>query len=977
MFERLDKPRLFGVPPGADFPATLVEGLRAAFRTKPPEALARVQLIVNTRRMARRIRTLFDEGPPCLLPQLSLITEFGESFAHGDVPEAVSSLRRRLELSRLVTALIDAEPDIAPRSAIFDLSASLAALMDEMHGEGVTPEAIGQIDTGDQSGHWSRIQRFLGLLKPYFELGPDSPDIETRQRLVIEHCARLWASRAPENPIILAGSTGSRGATRLLMTAIARLPQGAVILPGFDFDQPQEVWDMLMSPDATQDHPQYRYGALLRELDLTASDVSRWRDAKPCNPARARLVSLALRPAPITDQWMRDAPGLVAEIPQATGDISLIEAPAPRAEALAIAMRLRQAAEDGESAALITPDRTLSRRVTAALERWRIRPDDSAGVPLHQSAPGRFLRHVSELLSGPVDAALLLTVLKHPLCFRTPERGEHLRLTRELELYIRRKGSAVLSADIVRDWASRREEPIAQSWAAWIGQHILTSRPPGPMPATDRVTVLVATAEALSNGTDAVQTCALWQGEAGAEARRCVSDLLQNADAAAPLGARDFAQLFYAELSQGSVRQSVEVHPDILIWGTLEARVQGVDLLILGGLNEGVWPEEPAQDPWMNRTMRRTAGLLLPDRRIGLSAHDFQQAVCHNSIWLTRSVRSDDAQTVPSRWLGRLKNLLSGMERGEKALQEMCDRGSHWLDLANKLESVQPVPKAARPSPAPPVHVRPRQLSVSDVRSLLRDPYAIYAKHVLKLRSLDPLLQRPDARLRGTVLHSVMERLVADLMSGSSAPTVELVLKCTKDVLDVSVPWAGARISWMARMARVADWIARTEDARRARALPARLEATGKIELEETGFVLTAKADRIDVTDTGDLIIYDYKTGTPPSRAAQEYLDKQLLIEAVIAENTGFDTLGPRPVREAVYVGLGTPPKEIKAPLDTCPVAKTRADLVTLTENYLKSETGFTSKRAAETVRRDGEYDQLARYGEWDLTDTPKPVILK
>ncbi|MEM9496907.1 MAG: PD-(D/E)XK nuclease family protein, partial [Pseudomonadota bacterium] len=182
---------------------------------------------------------------------------------------------------------------------------------------------------------------------------------------------------------------------------------------------------------------------------------------------------------------------------------------------------------------------------------------------------------------------------------------------------------------------------------------------------------------------------------------------------------------------------------------------------------------------------------------------------------------------------------------------------------------------------------------------------------------------------------------------------------------------------WMARMARVADWIARTEDARRARALPARLEATGKIELEETGFVLTAKADRIDVTDAGDLIIYDYKTGTPPSRAAQEYLDKQLLIEAVIAENTGFDTLGPRPVREAAYVGLGTPPKEIKAPLDTCPVAKTRADLVTLTENYLKSETGFTSKRAAETVRRDGEYDQLARYGEWDLTDTPKPVILK
>ena len=139
MFDPTDAPRVFACPPGADFPRALVEGLRAHYADQPPEALARVHLIVNTRRMARRIHLLFDDGPPLLLPRLSLVTDLGELGALDEIPPPVSPLRRRLELIPLISRFLDTNPGFAPRSALYDLADSLAAFMAEMQGEGVLP----------------------------------------------------------------------------------------------------------------------------------------------------------------------------------------------------------------------------------------------------------------------------------------------------------------------------------------------------------------------------------------------------------------------------------------------------------------------------------------------------------------------------------------------------------------------------------------------------------------------------------------------------------------------------------------------------------------------------------------------------------------------------------------------------------------------------------------------------------------------
>ena len=186
------------------------------------------------------------------------------------------------------------------------------------------------------------------------------------------------------------------------------------MLPGLDDTMPPAVWDAIADPLTAQDHPQYRLGRLLRDLGVEPARVIPWIDAPPPSVARNAVISLALRPAPVTDQWLVEGQ-LLPNLPSAMDGVSLVEAASPRAEALAIALILRQAAEDGTTAALISPDRTLTRRVAAALARWGIRPDDSAGIPLNQTAPGRMLRHVVRMFGVRPSSDALLVLLKHPL----------------------------------------------------------------------------------------------------------------------------------------------------------------------------------------------------------------------------------------------------------------------------------------------------------------------------------------------------------------------------------------------------------------------------------------------------------------------------------------------------------------------------------------------------------------------------------
>jgi ATP-dependent helicase/nuclease subunit B len=982
MFEPNDHPRVYGLQPGVDFPAALVAGLRTRLQGQPPDAMARVDLIVNTRRMERRLTKLFAEGPPGFLPRIRLITDLDTLVPGITLPPATPALRRRLALIELISKLLDADPKLAPRASLYALSDSLAALIDEMQGEGVSVADLLNLDVSDQSGHWDRAQRFLDIAHSYLGQTIAEPDAEARQRQLILRLIAHWQETPPLNPLILAGSTGSRGTTSMMMQAIARLPDGAVVLPGLDADMPTAVWAELDQQLLSEDHPQYRFRHLMQALDLPRNAVMDWADAPAPSPARNKLISLSMRPAPVTHAWLTEGPKLT-DLDLATQDITLVEAPTPRIEALAIAMRLRKAVADGQTAALITPDRMLTRQVTSALDRWNILPDDSAGTPLQLSPPGRLLRHIAALFVRQLDAAALLTLLKHPLTHAGAGRNEHQLFTAMLETQIRRDGLPYPDptglARMTQKITAKMDKPDGfLKWITWLTSTFTDCQRNSDLHLTDWVADHIALAQRVVAGSQGDDPSELWHKSAGKEARKVMDELSAEAAHGSAMNASDYADLIGAILATGEVRDRDAPHPNVMIWGTLEARVQGADLVILGGLNDGTWPEAPPPDPWLNRKMRSAAGLLLPERRIGLSAHDYQQAIGAPEVWLTRAIRSDEAETVPSRWLNRLGNLMNGLPQpeGKAAWNAMRARGDTWIGQTRALEQVTRTDPAPRPSPRPPLAARPHALSVTEIKRLIRDPYAIYAKHTLGLRAINPLVQSPDAPVRGIILHEVMERFIRSTVSEPHLLTKDHLMQTARDVLLVEAPWPAARVMWLARIERIADWFIEQEVQRRTYAQPAAFEAKGTHKFTDLGFTLTGYADRIDKTEYGDALIYDYKTGTPPNKKEQQFFDKQLLLEAAMVEEGGFDAVGIAPVAQATFIGLGAKPVEMAAPLDDEPPREVLAGLHALIATYLSDEQGFTSRRIVQTEAAAGDYDQLARFGEWDGTTDATPQDL-
>lgn len=954
---------VFGVPPGADLPAVVAAGLLDWASRHPPEALARAEVYTSNRLLADRLGAALSARGARLLPRLMPVGDLGRTAVLPGVPAPVSDLRRRLDLALLVGRLIETAPDLAPRAALWDLTDSLAALFGEMQDEDVPIGAIEALDPSDLSGHWERSLRFLRLVGTVVGSDP-RPTGEERQALAVRALTDRWRSTPPAHPVLVVGSTGSRGTTRRLMEAVAALPQGVLILPGFDAAMPAQTWDALDDALGGEDHPQFRFRALCDRLGLHPARVQPWCAVPTAaTGARNALVSLALRPAPVTDQWLDEGPALRG-MDEATAGLSLVEAASPRKEALAIALRLRQAAEDGQTAILMTPDRALSRRVTAALDRWGIVPDDSAGSPLGLAPPGRFLRHLAHAAGRSLDSQGLVTLLRHPLTHSGGGRGPHQLRSSDLDLWLRRKGIAFPLGAGLDDWAATRSgDDGAQGWVAWLSGSLKPLESPGPRSLADHLARLRRVAEALAAGPGGDPAGALWSRDAGQEAQRCLSELESEASHPTPLPDEDFASLLDSVLAKATVRMTVQSDPRVIIRGPQEARAIVAPVVVLGGLNDGVWPAMPEPDPWLNRRLRHQAGLLVPERQVGLSAHDFQIAIAAPEVVLSRSRRDGEAETVPSRWLNRLLNLLDGLgAAGQGAVAAMRDRGADWIARAEALERVRHiVPAAPRPAPAPPVAARPRELPVTAIPTLIRDPYAVYARYVLRLRRLDPLSRDPDARLRGIVVHRVAERFLRH----AATRTPETFLDIANQAMEADVPWPAARRVWAARLAGIAPDFLRAEASRPGS--PVLLEQSGALPVGATDFVLTARPDRIDLLPDGRARIVDYKTGALPTPAQIAAFEKQLPLEAAMAARGGFAALGPVKVAEFLLIRLGSDYEERCVTVTDEDDARVWEGLQTLVRAWQSPSQGYVARRAMERVRHASDYDHLARFGEWDL----------
>ena len=952
-------PRLFAVPPGADFAAELARGLRARLADAPPEALARVELTLNTRRAARAVTAAFEDqgGAATFLPRIRTFDDLADDPLAEAAP-AVDPVRRMLTLTRLVAAFLERRPDLGPPAAAPALALALGRLMDEAAREGVALEALDAAAPPEHARHWETTLEFLRIVREVWpailaEQEGGALEAEARRRLAAERQARAWAEAPPAHPVIAAGSTGSRAPTAMILRAVAQAPQGAVVLPGFDPALASEVWAAI-----GDEHPWAGFRRLLDGLGAAPGDVAWWTDGDAAHAPRRRLIAQALRPAPVTDDWRAALPGLRAEAAAATGGLTLLEAPDARREAAAIALALREAVETpGRRAALITPDRGLARRVSAALARWGIEPDDSGGRPLPLTPPGVFLRLVADAAFAPFEAVALLALLKHPLCAAGPGRGAHLRAVRRYEIAVlrRRPDLASLAACAQAAAADAAFAPLAGAFAR------LMALQAAPLE-------LAAMAAAHLDCAQALAGDALWDKAAGVAARAAADGFAAAAAVYGPCAARAYPPLFAAALGGEAREEAFRPDPRVAIWGPLEARMQTADLVILGGLNEGVWPGPPAPDPWLSRPMRARVGLPAPERAMGLGAHDMLSAACGRAVILSRALRSGGAPTTRSRWLERLVTLTRGVDAG--ALAAMTARGARLLALVDPLERpAASAPPEPRPAPQPPVALRPDALSVTQVETLIRDPYAIYAQKVLRLKRLDPVGRAPDARDRGMILHDVMARFA----TGDAGDLAAALAGAAALLDDAPLPPALRRL-WRARLDRLAPTLLREEARRRALGAP-RVEVKGV--LAAFGFTLTARADRIDLRDGGRAALYDYKTGAIPSDPQIQAFAKQLPLEAAIAQAGGYEGLGAVAVVEMAHVSLGggkgagaaKPVKDDPAAL----AAEAWAGLLRLMAAYARPDTGYPARARPKHIAYASDYDHLARYGEWEDGDMAQP----
>ncbi|HTQ81944.1 MAG TPA: double-strand break repair protein AddB [Pseudolabrys sp.] len=1023
------KPNVFNIPASARFLPVLIDALLGGKlvpgfpTTRDPLELAQATLYLPTRRAVRLARDVFLERigtDAAILPRILAVGDIDEdefAFAEAataglaaaalDLPPAIPTLERRLLLAELIlkwansAALRGAEgsPLIANTpSAALGLADDLARLIDDMTTRQVSWDRLDGLVPDALDPYWQLSLEFLKIARGSWPaLLAERGAIETaerRDRLIEAEAQRLASSKAP---VIAAGSTGSMPATAKLLATIARLPHGALVLPGLDMDLDEASWaaiagnsdDKSHNGEPSWGHAQFAMRALLATLGIERREVAQLARAQ----GRERVVSEALRPAATTDHWrQRAGSDAFAEAADAAmASMTMIEAANAEEEALAIAVALREALETpGKTAALATPDRALARRVASALERWQVTFDDSAGVALADMPAGIFARLAAEAALGGLEPVTLLALLKHPLLRLDAAKDAHAMTIATLEQTVLRgprprPGSegldrAFAAFRLNRDALHRNDprwliaddrfdgtaELIGRLAAALAPLEDVKKRHPLAELARRHREVIVALSR------DNKGAAAAFAGPDGLKLEQALEELAASPSAAGLAVAKgDYAELFHASISGRMVRRPERANVRVHIFGLLEARLQSVDRVVLGGLNEGTWPGETRSDPWLSRPMRAALGLDPPERRIGLSAHDFAQALGAGEVVLARAQKVAGAPAVTSRFVQRLAAVA-----GDARWQAAIARGEHYLAWARALDAAERVTPAARPAPVPPPDARPDRLSVTDIENWLRDPYTIYAKHVLRLFPLEPVDTLPGAAERGSIIHEAIGEFTKTYSATGlpADPESELIRFGEKSF----APWQDfpeARALWWPRFKRIANWFAAWERQRRPGLATVHGEIKGelKIPLQARTFTLSARADRIEQRADGSYAILDYKTGQPPTTPqVQSGLAPQLTLEAAILRGGGFENVAAGPVVQVSYVRLkgGEPPakqEDIKFK-DRTPdtvAADALTKLTGIATRFLLEGEPYRSLVHPMWARHYGDYDHLARVKEW------------
>jgi ATP-dependent helicase/nuclease subunit B len=1044
---------VFTIAPGAPFlkifVTSLLEGrVVEGFSSRAgPLEMAEATIYVPTRRAARALADEFSRAinrSPVLLPRILplgaleetetslLFDKAGLAGTHEPgLPEAAGEIARRMELAGLILewaqllshAIVSVGTQgkyefdthesflvaTTPADA-WHLSGELANLINELIIEDVAWERLDPLVLPEFDRYWRITLDFLNIAIeqwPKILAECNLVDKARRQVALIEAQSRRLQDGTESGPVIAIGSTGTNRATARLLAAIARAPKGAVVLPGLDLDLDDRAWAMIAGDpsqniEASFTHPQAALSRLLSLLQVKREVVVSLGEVAQSLAARGAFVSEALRPAESTDEWIDyrarvDAPLLDT----ALRGVSLIEAADEREEALALAIAMRHVLETPcETAALVTPDRNLARRVRTELLRWGVDAEDSAGEPLSTSPIGALARLAIACVASKMAPPDLAALLTHPLLRLGLSREDVARRAALLEIGMLRSATAAgcLSAHMFGEpsaliVAARDEanDPFAHpakkrissdEWANLEDLLLRLGAQFAPLLNLRGKTSLYRWVAAHRDTIDAIAGSE--DDNVDREDREALDalfeELMQNAPDRMIFDAESYGLFFAAVAREIILREAKQAHPRLQILGLLEARLVDADVILLGGLDETVWPPQARSDSFLNRPMRAALGLTPPERKLGQMAHDFAQAMGKGKVILSRARKRDGAPVAASRFLQRMAAL------GDAAWQACRERGHYYLHLARGIDRPAPVPVSiARPLPRPPVELRPKRLSVTQIETLRRDPYALYAERILHLKQLDPAGGALGVGEFGSAIHAALERFVDGHAVGPLPPDAREKLRALlREELAAQLQDADfVALAWP-RLEKTIDFYLGFEARRRDKIKAIKTEREGKLDIpldDGSIFTLTARADRIELNGDGTVTLVDYKTGTPPG--VNEILvgfAPQLTLEAAMAARGAFNLGCKIETIEAVYLKLGGTRGGEEKPVD---LRKAKAnfedvaeahyrDLVELLDQFRDPATAYPPRPFPKFAKRYNAYDHLARVKEWSLGGEPE-----
>lgn len=1014
-----DNPNVYSISPDQSFVDALAKGILEKAGHDPLK-LSDVTVIMPTRHSINMLRDALvrqSDGKPGIMPTMMTLADldnetFGLKLSAQDeelakqfenLPEAVPHDMRRLILAQEILKI----PSMArtPQEAT-RLAKQFGTALDRALTEGVSVDKLKELAPRRFKQQWGKITNFLRVITHTWPKIRDKEgwvDPITRRDKVIDIQAEAWRRHPPKSPVILAGTTGSQPATRRLMKVISALPMGAVVLPGVSKNMDNDSWDAI-----EPSHPQYTMKAALEEIGIDRKAVKDWpykvhpkfdkrtvRSLTTDMNARRQMLYEAMRPSRTSEKWSQlsksrsRARGGIN--PRALRGIDLVEATTQQEEADVIALKMRETLEtDGKTAALVTNDRGLARRVSATLKGWNILVEDSAGTPLTNTQIGTWLRLTSALVTSNLAPVKFLECMKHPFAAAGMEPDEFNKNVRLFEKAVLRGprpnggfdglkaalDEAYLKEDDGRPGnqpaGPREEYDRLKEWLENIekrAEKLTGMMQKKAAPFEDVLAAHLEFAESMAETPGKKGADRVWTGMEGRVSSRFLSNIKDTAKHMPRTTGQQYTILLQSLMGEHRVHPAKEkLHPRLSILSPLEARLTKPDLVILGGLNEESWPLPPGSNPWMSGEMMEKLGLPPRDRVTGQDAHDFMLLASTPNVLMTRSERKGNAPTVPSRFLRRMQMVLKGAGLLDDLMLKEDLRGiSRAIFQPDEVKPIEP------PAPIPPVDKRPEKMSATQVELWMRDPYSVYVKQILKLRKLEPIDAPPAYNERGTIIHDALEKFVREYPDDLPENAEEKLLEIGKESFGNRLEDAAVRAFWWPRYERIVDWFVEQERQRRAMGFKTvSVEGGGSLELEGTDkpFKLTAIVDRIDRDPDGKLIIADYKTGTvPKQKDVESGLSPQLVLEALIAEGGKLYKMKKGEVAGLEYWKLSGGKEAgkittVKADVDRLK-EEAEAGLKKLVNEFAKAKTPYLSIPRPSIAPRYNDAAHLARIDEW------------